>query len=155
MKTLYKIILLTCVFTLINMHSLLAQVPVYYSYDQAGNRTYRGLIKLASFKSTAALDSNNIQKNRDDQQIFQDKLGDKVITIYPNPTQGELQIEMSGYEDVTVSGLYLYTLSGTLLKKLNQITNSLILDLSNYPPGTYLLNIILDDKKFEWTIIKE
>ncbi len=89
------------------------------------------------------------------KEVFQDNLGDKKILIYPNPTQGQLKVDIEGYQEEPNSGLYLYNLSGNLITSKSPANSSTVLDLSPYPVGSYILKIIIGDKKTEWKIIKE
>lgn len=134
-------------------NSISAQTPVYYFYDGAGNRFFR-TIELKSAK----VDSSNLSQGISESmkpEVLQDNLGDMKILIYPNPTRGQLKIDIEGYQEETNTGLYLYNISGGLLFSKCPANNSMVVDLSDYPVGTYILKIVLGDKKSEWKILKE
>ena len=65
------------------------------------------------------------------------------ISVYPNPAQNSINIESNANN---ISNLKVYSVTGALLREVNDINNSLItLDVSNYPKGIYFVNITLDD----------
>ena len=119
---------------------------MYYYYDDAGNRIQRNIVTLQSAKP----DSSDQNK-----KVFEDDLGNKKVLIYPNPTRGQLQIELIGYDKETKTNLFLYNLSGALLMSKSITNSSEIIDLSIYTVGMYILKIVWGDKTSEWKIIKE
>lgn len=76
------------------------------------------------------------------------------ITIFPNPSNGKYMIKFentSSLVDVKVSDI-----SGKqLLKKDNVDSNNLVIDISDYENGIYLLNIISDKKEATFKLIKQ
>jgi hypothetical protein len=140
-----KLLKITIIIVLISSAWCSAQTTVYYQYDDAGNRIHRGIIPLQS----ARPDSSNQKK------VFEDDLGNKKVLIYPNPTHGQLQIELQGFDKEIKTNLFLYNLSGTLLTSKSITNSSEIIDLSTNPVGMYILKIVWGDKTSEWKIIKE
>ena len=128
--------------------SVFAQKTIKYSYDDAGNRTER-VIKLSA--SEAQAKSTVDQK----EEKFEDKLGTHRIVIYPNPTKGQLLVEVQGYEEQTQCTLAVYSISGTLLFSKPTTESKTPLDLSTYPMGTYILHIKIGDTVRKWKIIKQ
>jgi len=61
------------------------------------------------------------------------------ISIYPNPTTGE--IYLTGAEK---SAVYVYSSSGMLINSYKDFSNNMI-DLSNLENGIYILNIVSED----------
>jgi hypothetical protein len=127
--------------------------PIKYTYDLSGNRTDRNIVTLKSVPANLR-DSVERQSSLPKEQ-FEDNLGDQKILIYPNPTQGQLLIEIQGYKQETASALYLYDLTGKLLIARKPVNSNMPLDLSHYAVGTYILKIVLGDKTSEWKIVKE
>jgi hypothetical protein len=74
-----------------------------------------------SFKKTTGLDEN---------QTLQ-------LTIYPNPTTGEVTIESNN----AIEHIQLYDLNGCLLQEQYVNQTKVLLDLSNYSAETYILNV--------------
>ena len=124
------------------------QVTVSYTYDAAGRRIERNIIVLNS----ANTDLGDAQTKN---AVLTDSLGNQKVLIYPNPTKGELKVEIQGYQKDIKITINLYSLTGKLLQTQNPISNTFSLDLSGYATGTYLLKIVLGDKVSDWKIIKE
>lgn len=155
MNTNHKFLTALAFSIFLGVGSMSAQTVVYYSYDGAGNRTYRGLIKLPSMKSAKIADAASYIANKPEEKKIEEKQGDLKIIIYPNPTHGELKIETEGYETGTTTGVYLYNLSGSLLINKSPAGATLTLDLSGYPVGIYILKIQLGDMVSKWKVLKE
>jgi hypothetical protein len=62
------------------------------------------------------------------------------ISIYPNPTTGEIYLTGAEKSDV-----YVYSSSGMLINTYKNFSNNMI-DLSNLENGIYILNIVSEDK---------
>jgi hypothetical protein len=74
------------------------------------------------------------------------------ISIYPNPTKGIININLNSKE---ITSYKLYNLQGAILKEGKTKDETLIIDMSNFTKGVYILKIIgqnFDDYK---KIIKE
>ena len=120
---------------------------VCITYDKAGNRTNR-TICLKSKEATS--DSVSIAKIP-----ITENMGEMVITLYPNPTKGQLKIQITNITCETEGALELYDLSGRLVIVQKTVGESTMLDISRYPLGIYLMRIRICDKVSEWRIIKE
>jgi hypothetical protein len=123
---------------------------VQYTYDAIGRRIGRNVITLKSAHDFTQRDSAYVA-----QESFNENLGAQKVIIYPNPTRGQLKVDIQADEKETNMALYLYDLSGKLLISKKPANNSTLLDLSGYSTGTYLLKILIGDKTSEWKIIKE
>src|SRR6266498_299818 len=119
MKILYLITL-----CFIGKLSLYAQTTVSYAYDAAGNRIERTIVLNTSQAKAAKTDS--VKQKETAKEI----IGDLKILIYPNPTRGQLWIEVTGFDPAAKSGLFVYNLSGSLVLSKNTVTGSDPLDLS-------------------------
>ena len=135
---------------------------VEYVYDAAGNRTQRKVITLqkTSKEDDEATSTATVPHYLSDAiatapEGFDDMLGERKIVIYPNPTQGLLRIECSGGGELKDARLLLYDMQGRLLRQIKMFESSQILDLSQYPEGVYILQIIEGVAKSEWKIVKE
>ena len=120
---------------------------VCITYDKAGNRTNR-TICLKSKEATS--DSVSIAKIP-----ITENMGEMLITLYPNPTKGQLTIQITNITCETEGALELYDLSGRLVIVQKTVGESTMLDISSYPLGIYLMRIRACDKVSEWRIIKE
>jgi hypothetical protein len=130
---------------------VLCQTTVKYTYNNAGSRTARHVITLKQAQTDSTTQADKDSKT----ETFEDAQGTQKITIYPNPTQGRLVIDIQGSDATSGTAVYLYNLSGTLLICKDPAESSNTLDLSGYPAGTYVLRIRVGDKKSEWKVVKE
>ena len=134
--------------------------PISYSIDASGNRTGRNVIALksASVINTPP-DSAGMETTFADLKPKLDSLKytdlDQKIKIYPNPTKGQLQTELSGFDLTQKSGIYVYNSAGKLLQQKVPASPTDVIDLSAYTSGVYIMRIIVDDKVSEWKILKE
>jgi hypothetical protein len=134
-----------------------AQTPVYYRYDDAGNRELRTIV-LANIQSQSAKvdttsEATDVQSKT--EQKFEETIEKTKITIYPNPTKGLLKIDISGFDFNNVSSVNIYSAKGLLLVSRTSLTDTNLIDLSNYAVGIYILKIKLGDSISEWKIVKE
>jgi hypothetical protein len=143
MKTKYLYLLVS----IINCTNLFAQTKVCYTYDKAGNRTDR-TVCLKSVEAT--VDSVSIAKTP-----IAENLGEMVITLYPNPTKGQLTVKITNMPDNTKGEITLHDLAGRLMIRQNSKQESTLIDLSAHPLGIYVLRIRAGDKVSEWKVIKE
>lgn len=116
---------------------------VIYTPDQDGNMTHRNVLTL---RSTNVSDEETIP--------ISDEIGEQKVTIYPNPTKGHFQVELTLFDEKLKNYYIIYSLSGTKIQQ-NKISNVLTdINISNYPSGTYLLDIFLGEKVSRWKVIK-
>lgn len=120
---------------------------VTYSYDASGNRT--GSQREIVF-TRGASNSKSAQSKK-----FLDSLSLARIAIYPNPTEGDLRIDITGIEDFTDSELTLRSLNGSVLEHIQPLDITNEMDLTGYPDGIYLVIIKLKDQTTTWKIIKK
>jgi hypothetical protein len=86
-----------------------AQTPVHSTvlqldYDAAGNRIKREVITLGGGPTPARLADTTTYAQED-------------IKIYPNPTRGTLNIEISGTDTEIARTIEIYNLEGKLVKR--------------------------------------
>ena len=148
------------VFTAIYGNLCFSQQTIYYGYDEAGNRTSRTItLPLKSTSDTIDTDSSFFDDQTqqligEPDQKFLDHTGDMEVTIYPNPTRGELVVKLSGTE-LNNGSIYVYDLNGKLILTRNNLSEFTLVSLTNEPSGTYILRISVGDDMSEWKIIKE
>lgn len=136
MKNLTKLTLLIIV-----VFILQSQVVVNHSYDAAGNRIKREIVLSRSIENT--------------EKPLSETLSEKQIKIYPNPTDGILKTEISGWETTDKCIFTLYSLKGSLIQEISVNSSTTEIDLSGESNGIYLLNIELNNNKSVWKIIKK
>ena len=77
------------------------------------------------------------------------------ITIYPNPTYGKFQIDISNVDLPRSAMIKVYSPGGAPVMRLTGISTSNSIDISRQPPGIYTIRIILDAENQEiFKIIK-
>lgn len=146
----YCLILLLLLFT--NLYTKMAaqstKAMVSYDYDYAGNRVARTVILVPNL---AGVKQN---KNVDPEPI-KEQLGELVITIYPNPTKGMLQVVVTGMKPNEAYNLNFYDLHGKILISRAGQPDKTILDIASYTSGSYILRVQVGSKIKEFKIIKQ
>lgn len=120
---------------------------IEFSYDKHGNRIGRRVILLKS--SSASADSV--------EQVYpviEDLTDEYQIVIYPNPTKGELRIDIQGGEFGS-GEISIYSLSGILLLSTRDVSRSNYLNLTEFSSGAYVMRVMVDGFVSEWKLIKE
>ena len=137
--------------TLISILLLLAvlsgKAQVSYAYDSAGNRTSR-VISMAAKASQAPSEAKMTT-------ALPDRVADREITIYPNPTKGIITVKITGYTDEMKAGFRLMDLSGRTIVNRDANAGIQTFDLSGQASGIYLLQIQINGESVIWKIIKE
>lgn len=84
------------------------------------------------------------QCGKNDFIIAIEELATIDFSIYPNPTSGQLFMVFE--EPITYEGILLYDATGKLIKGYRNdfLVSEKTLDISNFPPGIYLVKIVLD-----------
>jgi PKD repeat protein len=85
--------------------------------------------------------------------IFDTQIEAFDFTISPNPTSGLIHLDMSAetYDEALVR---MYDIRGQLIQTQYTSNAILILDLSDYAAGTYLLQVAIDGKSFTKKVMK-
>jgi hypothetical protein len=80
-------------------------------------------------------------------RITENTIAEKLITVYPNPTNGLVQIEIP---NLTIQGIKVYDLQGQLVKE----TTECQFDLSNFSNGTYFIKAQTKQGFYSYKLIK-
>lgn len=99
---------------------------------------------------------NGIDNKRLNEQYPEEEMqGIENIRVYPNPTDGELNISL--LTDIDESGVHIeiYNLNGSLMYSEKFYSDNCHLDLKNYNNGLYLLRIIYNNKSKLFKILKQ
>ncbi len=124
---------------------------IIYSYDNSGNRD--GRVYVPPSKST--MDDNKSSSEEQTEKPLCDQFGDIGIKIYPNPTRGELSIELENLPEDIEGQISVYDISGKLVYIQTELVNINPVNIESYADGMYTLRIILGDNISEWKLIKE
>ena len=119
-----------------------------FSYDASGNRTDRviNLLKNAEIQATS---SENIEKN-----IVEAELVNLEIKIYPNPTRGILKVEIPNIGEIKPT-IIVFNSQGKQIYSNKVSDQTSTINLSNQPPGMYILKLIHNQESLDWKIIKD
>ena len=146
MKTYVKILLFCISFLLTGMQGLYSQKKVNYEYDTAGNRISR-TIEIIKPVAPAPPEAP--------PAVYTEELKEFALKIYPNPTEGLLNVEIRNLPKDTKAAVWLYDMSGKLIKSYKEVSDFVQINISNQPSGIYLLKIIAGESQTEWKIIKK
>jgi len=136
-----------------------SQVQYLFGYDAAGNRISRmGIIlnkATQNVDTTGNVLSDSCLYNNEAKQQYQANIEDYVITVYPNPTTGELKIDISNFEEGTKGSIFITDIQGKYIYKTDVIYDKNIINLNYVASGQYLMRIVLNNKNHEFFVFKE
>ncbi len=147
-----------------------AQNTVQYGYDASGNRISRTIVMKQMAPAPQDSSENAIKEQEamanvpgqfDDnqnaafQEIYADMLSEAAITIYPNPTKGQLSVRITNLPQNTTSALELFDIRGRSLVRKEAVSEYNELDISHQPVGTYLMQITIGSSVTTWKIIRQ
>jgi hypothetical protein len=117
---------------------------VEYIYDTSGNRISRQIVTIPAKSSTI-----------ENQEVTETVIGEKKVMLYPNPTNGILNIDFSNWGEKIDIKLFVVDLNGKMIirKTFKSLKN--IVDITSLPNGVYILKIIADGENLEYKIIKQ
>jgi len=75
--------------------------------------------------------------------------------IYPNPTHGDLYVEINGLGPDETVDYQLFSKSGSLLEIKKNLGYQFNIELEKNPAGMYILNLLIQGKMSQWKILKE
>ena len=91
----------------------------------------------------------------DEDEIYTDKLVGHDISIYPNPTDGDLKIEITNLNPDITARIEIFDINGNQVFKLEKVEAINILDLNEFTNGTYFMKIFIAEKFSVWKLIKK
>ena len=144
-KTTYPLIFLLLVAISL---SVSGQNIVSYAYDNAGNRLSRKIVLLTSNPAHA-------KKDTIAPSPVEEQMGDRKLTVYPNPTKGELKVDITGGNNKDEIRIQLFSAQGIQLQSRKAAVGTTPIDMVIYPPGWYILRVQAGDKVTELKIIKK
>lgn len=123
-------------------------VTVQFLYDACGNRISRS-VRLSKVEENG----KNIEGETSFLSVANDCIGDAIISVFPNPTNDMVIVEVSGNEhkDIRVT---LTTITGSHIKERILRDGRQEIDLSGKPSGIYLLKLLCGEETRTWKIIK-
>jgi hypothetical protein len=153
-----KLKILTVVMLALASLTSLAQ-DIEYGYDDAGNRITRKIIgpKMEDAPSAANSTEENYKSGNQESEVevYNDMVGEKQIKIYPNPTRGKLKIDMVNYNNNLEGSIQVFDISGRMVNNIPTLTETMQIDITNEPAGSYIMIIVVGNEKSEWKIVKQ
>ena len=147
-ETMKKTIFATLVCALLSS-SAFADHVVQFTYDQAGNRIGRAIVLPAA--SSALRDA---APNDSTTAVFTDTFAEMTLNVYPNPTHGNLKIELAGLPDEDTYGFVIVNMSGDVIVQNDKAVNPSEIELSPFPTGVYILKLFYKEIMKDYKIIK-
>ncbi len=128
--------------------SLAQDYEVKYDYDQSGNRLRRRTITITVPKATV--------EGKKSLKPVEEKWAERKVTVFPNPTKGNLSISIMDGKEEQAYRYVLYSMSGQILKKGKFFSNGRHgIPLDGYKAGIYLLQLHDGEDKLDFRILKE
>lgn len=128
---------------------LAENLTIDFSYDAGGNR----------LDKTIELNSGGLKSAKAQvvytQEVVKDSVEIARIHLYPNPTKGELQLEINREEEIRSASVNVYSSSGRIVfsRKLYNLQERI--DLSKETDGLYLIVVTINDEQEVWKVLKE
>jgi hypothetical protein len=119
---------------------------ISYTYDAAGNRIQRS---YAAARSSVAPTEEAAEISAEEPAVVCD------LRLYPNPTDGLLTVEITGFTAATRARIELYSSTGRLLDRLTEVEAVNTLDMTAFPAGVYFLRAEIDDRILSRKVIKK
>lgn len=127
----------------------LSQTLTYF-YDETGNRTEKVIV----------LQKSALVSSRDSKAIEEKEISSKdfIVLLYPNPTDGNLKVEVSSNkaDEAGSSQLQIevYDLTGRVILNTPANIGLTLVDLSSHANGTYIMIMKYGERTSRWKIIK-
>lgn len=129
-----------------------------YVYDNAGNRIKRQVIILnvSTLKSghNGAKDTS-FESQIQDKETIEETLDGLDVKIYPNPTLGRIQVDLTGLDPTLPSSISIVSSNGAIIERFVPATEINEFDLSLEADGVYILTISVNNQSSQWKIIKQ
>ena len=149
MKSKKRIGLLTAIGLFSLCYCMYSQSDFTFTYDASGNLTQRTYVVNMQLSQAR---KNNPGKDSSNVVALSDKL---KVTIFPNPTKGELKIQVSGVDNNAEVDVTLYNPNGQVLLRQKVQEGLSEMDLSGYTDGWYLLKVQSGARVLNFKIVKD
>jgi hypothetical protein len=132
-----KLIVLLLILSGITGH---AQNKILFSYDLAGNQEKRELCVNCPLGTGKIVKDAKTLTNDD---LIKSEVSDQ-ISYYPNPVKQELYLSWILSNDITISSIQLYSLTGQLIQSFKNTDkiNLQTIPFESYPRGVYAVVLV-------------
>ncbi len=144
-RTYHFIRWMICTLLLCAFHNSINADRLVFTYDSSGNRV--GVYRQIVLRGEEQSQDFDHQPRRHDLSL-------RRVTIYPNPTEGQLSVEITGAESFNGASITIYGASGSIIYYDSELDSVNDIDLTPCPNGIYLLIIRIDGETSSWKIIK-
>lgn len=135
---------------------------VVFSYDENGNRYSQAPLSFELLTdSTNAIDSLYCQglyktSNKLNGDNY-DQIGNPEhceVIVYPNPFNSSFKVDIEGLKSGFSTKLTITSSNGSVLKTLENLQESTVVNIADLNAGTYFLVIYIDGMRTNWKMIK-
>lgn len=137
--------------SILNATAPLYNTRVSFTYDAAGNRTFRATIdedKTIDESKVTLLTNSPFDNSHENSFDYNN------IIVFPNPADNHIIIETNLISKSQVH-CRIYDLNGRLIEKFEIIDLSHIVNLENYSAGTYIVKIYNNAQSLQYKIVKQ
>ncbi len=122
---------------------------IQYTYDASGNRIKRKLVTITLPElKTAMLEEDIIP--------VEETWKERQVSIYPNPTHGNLKVNITGGDPNLNYRYELYTTAGNKVREGRIIhAGETPVEMQHLSPGVYILILHANEEKLSYKIIKQ
>lgn len=138
MKKVFKLVFFICL--VCHIANGMSQTMVSYVYDSAGNRVSRTIVLTRAI-------------NPEEDYFLRETVKGRTVKIYPSETMVRVVIE--NYSADFPIRCFLYNIQGVLLQSNVDVKSTIVLDMTDYSTGTYVLKVIIGDYSSDWKFVKK
>ena len=117
-----------------------------FGYDADGNMTSRQIVMLPQTYSSP--------QGHEEPEIGRSLIGEQTVIIRPNPTQGQVTVDIFPLDLEVENTFLLYNASGQLIESQAIDSGTIYIEITGNP-GVYLLDLHLGEQTSRWKIIKQ
>ncbi len=114
-------------------------------YSSNGSVSFTvGQVVYSSYQASGGSVTEGIQLPHETRAITgtEEKGTGLNVTAYPNPTAGNIIVNLSCMDQGEVLDIQIFDVNGKLIENVNLNSNETKLNMSNYAPGTYFIKMI-------------
>lgn len=125
---------------------------IHFEYDNSGNRVKRILEVDMRKKSNIVKDSCG--NNKDSLQAEKTEALRMQVSVFPNPAQNKVTVELGQLAPAIESTVILYDLNSKVIYSEATSSGTMEVDVSKLNAGIYSLKIIRGDRYVMYNVIK-